>query len=137
MLARSADEHGAQIIAVNRPGFAGSSFQPGRTMLDWPDDAVAVADEIGVDQLPVLGYSGGGPYALVCGALRPDRFPQVGVAAGAGPYQGTHVAAAHESERPWHDHARPAPARPLGRVALRAYGHGRVARADAWACGVG
>jgi pimeloyl-ACP methyl ester carboxylesterase len=120
-LARAADDHGARIIAINRPGFAGSTFDPDRTLLGWPDEAVAVADEIGVDQLPVLGYSGGGPYALVCGAMRPDRFPLIGVASGAGPYLGrTSLNRMSPSDRGMTMLALYAP--PLGRAALRAVG---------------
>ncbi len=120
-LAQAADDHGARMIAVNRPGFAGSSFEPDRTMLGWPDEAAAVADEIGVDRLPVLGYSGGGPYALVCGLRRPDRFPLVGVAAGAGPYRGrSSLNRMSPSDRGLTLLALHAP--PLGRIALRAAG---------------
>ncbi|MBA3907969.1 MAG: alpha/beta hydrolase [Pseudonocardiales bacterium] len=122
-LAKAAAEHGARILAVNRPGFAGSSLQTGRTMLDWPDDAVAVADEVGVGALPVFGYSGGGPYALVCGVMRPDRFPLVGVAAGAGPYQGrTSLHRMSPSDRRMTLLALHAPR--LGRAVLRAVGLG-------------
>jgi pimeloyl-ACP methyl ester carboxylesterase len=120
-LARAADEHGVRIVAVNRPGFAGSTFQPGRTLLDWPDDAAAVADEIGVDRVPVLGYSGGGPYALVCGAMRPDRFPRVAVASGAGPYEGrTSLKRMSPSDRRMTVLALHLP--PVGRAVLRTVG---------------
>ena len=33
----------------------------------------AVADALGIDRFAVLGHSGGGPHALACGALLPDR----------------------------------------------------------------
>ncbi len=123
VLGKAANEHGIRIVAVNRPGFAGSSFEPARTLLDWPAEAAAVADEIGVDQLAVFGYSGGGPYALACGAARPDRFPMVSVAAGAGPYQGrTSLARMSPSDRGMTLLA--LHAQPLGRVALRAIGVG-------------
>lgn len=118
-LAKAADDQGARILGVNRPGFAGSSFQPGRTILDWPEEAAAVADEIGARQLPVFGYSGGGPYALACGAQRPDRFPVVGVAAGVGPFEGrVSLARMSPSDRRLTRLALHAP--PLGRAVLRA-----------------
>ncbi len=118
-LAPAASEHGARILAVDRPGFAGSTFQPARNLLNWPAEATAVADAIGVDQLPVLGYSGGGPYALVCGAQEPERFPLIGVAAGAGPYRGSaSLAFMSSSERNLTRLVLHAP--PLGRAALRA-----------------
>ena len=34
---------GARILAIDRPGFGGSEFQPGRTLADWPDDVRALA----------------------------------------------------------------------------------------------
>jgi pimeloyl-ACP methyl ester carboxylesterase len=123
VVAKAADQHGARIVAINRPGLAGSSFQADRTVLDWPEEAAAVADAIGVEHLPVLGYSGGGPYALACGAMRPDRFPLLGVVAGAGPYEGrTSLARMSVSDRGMTLLALHAP--PLGRVALRAVGLG-------------
>jgi pimeloyl-ACP methyl ester carboxylesterase len=122
-LAEAANGRGARIVAINRPGFAGSTFQPGRTMTEWPDEAAAVADAIDADQVAVLGYSGGGPYALVCGALRPDRFPLVGVVAGAGPYQGrASLARMSPSDRTMTRLALHAPV--LGRIALRAMASG-------------
>jgi len=49
---------GVCLITIDRPGFGLSDFQPGRTLLDWPDDVAEVADRWGFDrchpQLP--GY---------------------------------------------------------------------------------
>jgi pimeloyl-ACP methyl ester carboxylesterase len=39
-------------------------------------------DELGVDRFAVIGVSGGGPYALACGAFLPERV--VAVISGAG-----------------------------------------------------
>jgi pimeloyl-ACP methyl ester carboxylesterase len=53
---------GARLIVVERPGFGLSDFQPGRTLLDWPDDVVALADALDIERFAVAGLSAGGPY---------------------------------------------------------------------------
>ncbi len=42
-------------------------------MADWPSDVAALADTLGIDRFIVAGYSSGGPYAVVCAALLPER----------------------------------------------------------------
>jgi pimeloyl-ACP methyl ester carboxylesterase len=64
---------GVCIVAADRPGYGGSSPQPGRRRDGWPADVAALADRLGVDRFAVLGLSSGGPYALACAALFPDR----------------------------------------------------------------
>ena len=59
-------EHDVRLIAVTRPGFAESSPLPGRTLLDWPKDVIALADHLGVERFGAMGISGGGPYVLAC-----------------------------------------------------------------------
>ncbi len=77
---------GIRIIAIDRPGFGHSHFQPKRTLLDWPDDVAALADALSIDQFAVLGLSGGGPYALACAyKLPPERLLATAVIAGVGP----------------------------------------------------
>ncbi|MFN2241868.1 MAG: alpha/beta fold hydrolase, partial [Anaerolineae bacterium] len=36
---------GARLIILERPGFGLSDFQPGRRLLDWPDDVIEAADQ--------------------------------------------------------------------------------------------
>ncbi|OHE94359.1 hypothetical protein CORC01_10287 [Colletotrichum orchidophilum] len=54
------------VVAVTRPGYGGSTFQPNRTILAFPQDVVALADHLKVQRFAVLGISGGAPYALAC-----------------------------------------------------------------------
>jgi pimeloyl-ACP methyl ester carboxylesterase len=82
---RAAREHGCRLLAPERPGVGVSDPDPDRTLTDWPADATALLDALGIDDAPVFGISGGGPYALVCGALDPERFPRVAVCCGVGP----------------------------------------------------
>ena len=75
----------ARIITIDRPGYGQSSPHPGRRLVDWPADVVAVADALGIERFTVMGISGGGPHAVVCAALIPERLHRVGVVCGVGP----------------------------------------------------
>ena len=76
---------GARIIAVDRPGFGRSDFKPGRTLLDWPNDVIQLADALNFDRFAVVGYSGGGPYAAVCASSIPDRLTAAGLVSSIAP----------------------------------------------------
>ena len=76
---------GVHLICVDRPGYGGSTFQPGRRILDWPEDVSALADGLGIDQFIVAGHSGGGPYALACAYRLPERVLTAVILSGAGP----------------------------------------------------
>jgi pimeloyl-ACP methyl ester carboxylesterase len=62
-----------------------SDFQPGRRILDWPDDVIQLADALGIARFAVQGMSGGGPYASVCAHKIPDRLTACGIISGMGP----------------------------------------------------
>ncbi len=64
---------GLLLVGIDRPGYGISTPQPGRTIADWIPDAMAVADELGVDKFVAVGESTGGAYALALAALVPDR----------------------------------------------------------------
>jgi pimeloyl-ACP methyl ester carboxylesterase len=85
LLAKSAAQAGLRLIGVDRPGMGLSSFQAGRHLLDWPDDVAALAQHLHIDHFAVVGFSGGGPYALACAYKIPDRLTACGVVAGMGP----------------------------------------------------
>ena len=57
---------GVRVIVADRPGMGLSDFQPERRIADWPADVVALADTLELERFSVLGYSGGGPYAVAC-----------------------------------------------------------------------
>lgn len=80
-------ETGTRIISPDRPGMGLSTFQPGRTFLDWPDDVAELADHLQIDRFAVVGISGGGPYALACACKMPDRLVSCGVVSGMGPLE--------------------------------------------------
>jgi len=64
---------GLRWVSHDRPGYGGSSPNPGRDIASVATDVAAIADALGIEQFAVLGHSGGGPHALACAALLPDR----------------------------------------------------------------
>jgi pimeloyl-ACP methyl ester carboxylesterase len=76
---------GVRLIVLDRPGFGRSDFQPGRTLLDWPDDVVEVADLQGIGRFAVVGLSGGGPYVAACAYKIPGRLTAAAIVGGGGP----------------------------------------------------
>jgi pimeloyl-ACP methyl ester carboxylesterase len=85
---RPAIERGVRLIAVDRPGVGISDSLPGRGLLDWPDDVAELADRLGIGSFSVIGWSGGGPYALACGYALPDRVAAVGLVSSPAPLAG-------------------------------------------------
>lgn len=76
---------GIRLIAVDRPGIGMSTGRPGRRLLDWPSDVEQLVDRLGVERFSILGWSGGGPYALACGWSLPDRVTRIGLVSAAAP----------------------------------------------------
>lgn len=74
---------GVRLVAANRPGY-------GRTTPGTPSarlalqDAIGVADHLGIGSFAVLGMSVGGMYALACAARHPDRVLRAAVVAAPG-----------------------------------------------------
>jgi len=78
----SARANGVHLVSPDRPGFGKSPFVADRRLLDWPRTVAALADHLGWDRFGVLGVSGGGPYALACAHVIPERLSRVVVACG-------------------------------------------------------
>ena len=83
---RAADERGIRLVTMSRAGFGGSSLQPGRSVSDAAADAAALADHLGAERFLTAGWSGGGPHALACAALLPERVSAAATIAGVAPY---------------------------------------------------
>ena len=69
----AAARRGVRLIQYGRPGYGDSTRQPGRSVADCIPDVVAIADALDVERMFVVGWSGGGPHALACAALLPER----------------------------------------------------------------
>jgi pimeloyl-ACP methyl ester carboxylesterase len=84
-LERAAHARGLRLVTTSRPGYGGSTRQPGRRVVDVAADTEAVLAAIGADRCLVAGWSGGGPHTLACGA-RLGAAAAVLVIAGVAPY---------------------------------------------------
>jgi pimeloyl-ACP methyl ester carboxylesterase len=71
---------GVRLLCVNRQGYGRSSRAPS-THASAADDALQVADALGIGEVAALGMSVGGGYAAACAAGHPDRVTALGVVA--------------------------------------------------------
>ena len=82
----AAQRLGLRLVTTSRPGYGDSTRQMGRRVVDVAADTSAVLDSIGANRCLIAGWSGGGPHALACGALLPERVAAVAIIAGVAPY---------------------------------------------------
>ncbi len=76
---------GIQLIAFDRPGYGESDRHQGRRVADAAADVLTIADAYGLEKFAVVGRSGGGPHALACAALLPNRLTRAAVLVGLAP----------------------------------------------------
>ena len=76
---------GLRLVSYDRPGYGGSTAQPGRSVADCAADVRAICAELGIGGLAMWGISGGGPHALACAALLPDLITAVASLASLAP----------------------------------------------------
>lgn len=75
-----------RLITYQRPGYQGSDRDPGRSIGDAARDLEAILDRLGIETFVTLGWSGGGPHALACAALLPDRCASVATIGSLSPH---------------------------------------------------
>lgn len=88
----AASRLGLRLVTYSRPGYGGSSPYPWTAgaprVVDDVADSVTILDHLGIEEFVTLGWSGGGPRALACGALLAGRCLAVATLAGVGPKDG-------------------------------------------------
>ncbi|MEC3997755.1 alpha/beta fold hydrolase [Actinacidiphila sp. DG2A-62] len=80
-------QQGVRLISYDRPGYGSSDRLRLRTVADVAQDVAAVADALGVERFAVVGRSGGGPHALACAALLPERVTRAAALVSLAPWQ--------------------------------------------------
>ena len=83
-----AEQLGLRFIGHDRPSYGGSTPRPGRSVASVADDVAAITDRLGIEAFATMGHSGGGPRALACAALLPDRVLAAVSIAGLAPFGG-------------------------------------------------
>jgi pimeloyl-ACP methyl ester carboxylesterase len=81
-----ATARGLRVIGYDRPGYGGSSPQPGRTVADCAADVRVICAALGIERLVTWGISGGGPHVLATAALLPDLVAAAASLASLAPY---------------------------------------------------
>jgi pimeloyl-ACP methyl ester carboxylesterase len=83
---RDLERLGVHLITYDRPGYGQSDPHPGRSVADAADDVRVIADAFDLTKFAVIGRSGGGPHALACAALMPERVTRVASLVGLAPF---------------------------------------------------
>lgn len=76
---------GLRVVSLERPGYGASDPLPGRRIVDHVAELLAGADALGIDTFHIAGGSGGGPYALACAVVAPDRVRSLSLLSSATP----------------------------------------------------
>jgi pimeloyl-ACP methyl ester carboxylesterase len=74
-----------RLITTDRPGYGRSDPYPDLSLLTWADDYVELHGLLGLPPCPIVGWSGGGPYALACAVRAPALVSSIGLAASMAP----------------------------------------------------
>jgi pimeloyl-ACP methyl ester carboxylesterase len=76
---------GIRHVMYSRPGYGRSARALERSVADCVADVVALVDSLGLNRFFTVGWSGGGPHALACAALLPERVIAAATMAGPAP----------------------------------------------------
>jgi len=83
---------GARYLMADRPGYGHSTRKPGRKISDVADDYAALIRAHGLERVPAMGTSGGGPHVLALAARHPDLVSAVTVVVGGTPLVADEIA---------------------------------------------
>ena len=77
---------GIRHLSYSRPGYGDSDRRLGRRVADCAEDVSAIADALGIESFFTVGWSGGGPHALACASLLPERVRATATIASVAPF---------------------------------------------------
>jgi pimeloyl-ACP methyl ester carboxylesterase len=75
---------GLRVLTFDRPGYGRSTPVAVPSVSGVAEIVGRLADDRGLGPFPVVGFSGGVPYALACGALLADRVSSIAAVSGGG-----------------------------------------------------
>jgi pimeloyl-ACP methyl ester carboxylesterase len=80
--------HGVRLVGIDRPGIGSSSPHVYPQVRFFATDLDAVTNALGIDEMAIVGLSGGGPYALAAGVELGERVRAIGILGGVAPTNG-------------------------------------------------
>jgi pimeloyl-ACP methyl ester carboxylesterase len=80
-------QHGLRLISPDRPGMGYSDFLPARQIVDWPADAAALLDGLGIQRAGLLSISAGGPFAAAAAWALPERVSKLALVSSVGRFE--------------------------------------------------
>jgi pimeloyl-ACP methyl ester carboxylesterase len=83
LLSKTGRWQGIRIVAPSRPGSGGSNLRENCSLLDYPQDLLALADYFGISRFGTIAVSGRAPYSFACRQRIPhSRLVGMGIVAG-------------------------------------------------------
>jgi pimeloyl-ACP methyl ester carboxylesterase len=79
------DAAGVRVVTYDRPGYGRSDSEPDRRVADAADDVRALLDELGIERAALVGWSGGGPFAVATARYLPARVTHLAIVSAPGP----------------------------------------------------
>jgi pimeloyl-ACP methyl ester carboxylesterase len=76
---------GVRLLTFDRPGYGRSDPLPDRRVTDTGADVAALLDHLGIDRCALVGWSGGGPFALGTAFALGDRVDRCVLVSAPGP----------------------------------------------------
>ena len=85
-----------RLIAVDRPGYGHSTYDPGRCYESFASDIAELGEHLRLDRFGVVGWSSGGPCAAACARFLGERLVGCAIVSGVAPPE----AAVSNDEKP-------------------------------------
>jgi pimeloyl-ACP methyl ester carboxylesterase len=76
---------GVRLLTFDRPGYGRSDPQPHRRVANAASDVVALLDHLGLPSAALVGWSGGGPFAVATAMHVPKRVTRLALVSAPGP----------------------------------------------------
>jgi pimeloyl-ACP methyl ester carboxylesterase len=76
---------GVRLVTFDRPGYGRSDVLVDRRVADAATDFVAVLDHLDIARASLVGWSGGGPFAVATAMHARDRVDRLGIVSAPGP----------------------------------------------------
>ncbi len=84
-ISSQAEKNNIRLISPDRPGIGNSDPKNCRTISDWTEDLMQLADALKLSTFSILSQSAGSAYAFACMQMLPDRVSKASIVSGLYP----------------------------------------------------